>query len=125
MQFSHIISTLILAVIFTGLWHRKNAKIHVPLMLSAFVMDVLLVLFIELNLQAVETVVDSSMQPQNKELLLFHAAVSLTVILLYVALTFIGIKLLKRQKQYLPLHKKLGSAFLVMRLINYVTSFMV
>lgn len=125
MQLTHVISTLILLIIMVGLWKRKEVRIHVPLMVAAFIMDVLLVLYIELNLRAVETVVEQAMQPKNHELLLFHAAISLSVIVLYTILTILGVKILKKQRHLLPLHKKLGIVFLVFRLINYVTSFMV
>lgn len=119
------VSTLVLILIAYGLKHRKNAKIHVPVMLAAFGIDILLVLWIELNRQAIEHVVENAESETPDGLLMFHVAVSLLSIIFYVILTVLGFKIMKGERTLLKLHRNLGGLFLIFRLSNYVTSFYV
>lgn len=119
-------STLILLIIVLGLYFRKQPKIHVPLMLTAFVADLALVLIIEFQRKAVEKVVDNAITAPNT-FLLFHAGISLIVILLYIALIITGNKALKLPiragSNTMEIHKILALIFIVFRLANYITSF--
>jgi len=120
-----IISTIVLILIAIGLVKRKNVKIHVPVMLAAFVIDVILVLWIELNRAAIEQVAEDIQSPQDHGLLLFHVAVSLISIGLYTFLTILGFKILKGRRDLLKLHRNWAAVFLVCRLANFITSFWV
>jgi uncharacterized membrane protein YozB (DUF420 family) len=122
---TYAVSTFILVLIGLGLWKRRQPRLHVPLMLTAFALDVALVLYIELSRHAVETAVEAARTPHANDLLLFHVAVSLAVVLLYVVLAITGYSVLKGRRQKLKLHRNLGGAFVLLRLVNYVTSFMV
>jgi hypothetical protein len=124
MSWFSIVSTLIVLALAYGIVNFRNRKIHVPVMLGCFVADVVLVLAIELNRAAVETAVDQAVHPTNP-LLVFHIVVSLMTVVLYGVLTYLGFGLLKGQTQYLKWHKHLAHLFIVLRLTNYVTSFMV
>ena len=124
MSWFSIVSTLILVALGYGIVQYRNRKIHVPVMLGCFVADVVLVLAIELNRMAVETAINQAAHPTNP-LLIFHIAVSLLVIVLYGVLTYLGFGILKGNTQYLKAHKHLAHLFIVLRLTNYVTSFMV
>ena len=125
MFFKYALSTLIVLLILVGLWKRKVVKVHVPLMLTAFGLDVALVLWIELTRQAIEKFAASVQTPEQHSLLLFHITVSLITIALYTILTILGFKILKGRTDLLKLHRNLGALFLVCRLTNYVTSFFV
>ncbi|MEB3287313.1 MAG: hypothetical protein VKJ04_07405 [Vampirovibrionales bacterium] len=125
MSIYHVISTFILALIGIGLWKRRDMKIHVPAMLAAFGLDVMLVLIIEINRQAIETVAASVKTPDAHALLLFHVSVSLATVILYAVLTYLGFKVLKGNRGLLKLHRNLAAVFLLCRLANYVTSFYV
>ena len=116
----HAISTGILALLITGVFLRRNRAWHPKIMFTAFVLDVLLVLYIEFTLQAIERVVS-----ETGLLLWFHAGVSTTVILLYIAMIVLGRRLLRGDNTIRTLHRNLGIALLVLRSINYVTSYMV
>jgi len=124
LSITHAVSTFVLAVLAFGLYHRHNTPIHVPCMSFAFATDLVLVLYIEFNLQAVENVVESARTPEENALLLFHAAISLVTVILYGVLTWLGYKVLKGDRSRLTLHGQLAKFFIVTRLINYVTSFM-
>jgi hypothetical protein len=115
------ISTVIVLMLFVGLLFRHNRKIHVPLMSLAFGADVILVLAIELNRQAIE----KATTHLDDGLLMFHVSVSLLTLILYTALTVLGVKLLKGKTEALTWHRRLAPWFLFCRLANYVTSFWV
>lgn len=127
----HLFSTLVLVLIFVGLMLKKKHKLHAGLMVSAFLIDLGLVLVIELNRGAIEQTIAGV-----EGLLLFHIIVSVMVLFLYIALMASGLKLLKHYKYPKPdgvdpadfskrlwTHRSLAAVFLVGRLINYVTSF--
>ncbi len=114
-------SSVIVLILAIGLYFRHNRKLHPPIMMLAFILDILLVLVIELQRQAVEQVVEGL----DSTLLTFHVIVSVTVVLLYIALLFTGIKVLKGQNQMMSAHRMLAYAFIIGRLTNYITSFFV
>ena len=121
MQPTHVVSTIALALIALGLLMlRRSPKAHVACMLGAFALDVALVLYIELTRGAIEQAV--KVPPA---LMSFHIAVSVATLVLYVVQIWLGAKLLKGQQASRATHKWCGIAFLVCRLANYVTSFMV
>ena len=122
---THTISTVVLVLILIGLAQRKNMKVHVPAMLAAFVIDVVLVLWIELNRAAIETVAEDIQNPQDHGLLLFHVSVSLITLGLYTFLTILGFKILKGRRDLLKLHRNWAAVFLLCRLANFITSFWV
>ena len=119
MNMLNILSTLVLFIIAYGVIKRNDRKVHIPVMTAAFLIDLGLVLYIELNRGAVEQAIDGV-----EGLLLFHIIVSALVLVLYIALTVIGVKLLKNPAM-MKLHRNLAAAFIICRLTNYVTSFFI
>ncbi len=117
----HLASTMVLLLIVCGLWYRKrDSRIHLRLMITAFVCDVLLVLYIEVTRHAVETVV-----ARVRPLIWFHAGVSLAVLACYVAMILLGRPMLAGRYETRKMHLAVGIAFVVLRSLNYVTSYMV
>jgi hypothetical protein len=132
----HVISTLVLFILAAGIYFRRRPEIHLKVMTSAFLIDLGLVLYIELTRQAVESVVT-----QVKPLTWFHAAISLSVLVLYVVQIVLGRRLLAARSASLAtsagpistgdpahtrnLHRNLGITFCVFRILNYVTAFMI
>lgn len=116
-------SSVILLILSAGLYFRRKPKIHIPLMSTAFACDVLLVLFIEFQRKAIESVV-SEVSASPDWFVLFHALISLLVVVLYIALARTGFLVYKRHKpQLLKTHRNLAGLFVLLRLVNYVTSF--
>jgi uncharacterized membrane protein YozB (DUF420 family) len=116
----HLASTLVLLLIAAGLWARKvNPRWHRGFMVSAFVTDLLLVLYIEITRHAVEKVA-ARVQP----ILWFHSAVSVAVLCCYVAMIRLGRPMLAGNFENRATHRKLGMVFVVLRTVNYVTSYM-
>ena len=116
----YALSALILAVIGAGLWFRHNRAVHPKIMFGAFTADVALVLYIELTRGAVERVVS-----EVNVILWIHAAISLTVVLLYLTMIVLGLKLKGGNEAVRNAHRNLACAFVVFRSANFVTSFMV
>ena len=122
----HVISALILAGIAAGLWFRHRRSVHPKIMAAAFTADVLLLLYIEFTLQAVEKVVGVEKVADDVGIILWiHAAISITVIVLYVVMIVLGRKLLRGDESVRSVHRRLGITFCVLRSANFVTSFMV
>ena len=132
----HFASTLVLVLIGLGLYYRRQPGVHLRLMTSAFLIDLFLVIYIETTRGAVEAVVT-----RGKGLVWFHAGVSVAVLMLYVAQLTLGWQMLAKRQPALAvagtappvvpggsphrvLHRNLGITFCVLRLLNYVTAFM-
>jgi len=132
----HAASTLVLVLIGLGLYNRRRPQIHWRLMTAALVTDFALVLYIELTRHAVGTVTSGF-----KPLVWFHAGISTTVLALYVAMLILGRRLLvapalavagggaltvsPHAEHTRSMHRNLGMTFVVFRLLNYVTAFMI
>lgn len=117
----YIGSSVVLLILAIGIWQRRNRKVHIPLMISAFTLDVLLVLIIEIQRHAVEKLVAQELSPFT----MFHAGISLLVLLLYGAMGYTGYQLAKNNAPFRPWHRSFSIAFVGLRLTNYVTSFFV
>jgi hypothetical protein len=116
----HILSTGVMAILAAGMYFRgRRPSIHWKLMVTAFVIDVGLVLYIELTRKAIEQI------PQARGLLLFHIAVSLSVIVCYLVMFALGRRLLGGRLDTRIAHRNVGFTFLTLRSLNYVTSFLV
>ncbi len=117
----HILSSVVLGLIVAGLWARRHRPdLHMRFMTAAFVCDLLLVLYIEGTRQAVEKVVGG-----GTSLIWFHATISTLVLVAYVAQIAIGRRVLAGIRASRRVHATLGITFVSLRLVNYVTSFMV
>ena len=117
---TQLISVIIFSLIVYGVTVRTEREKHMKIMLSAFVLDVLLVFFIEFGRNAVAKALGF---PGG--LLGFHIIVSVLTILLYIWMIFTGFKLYKNDEEYRFLHRNLAYAFLGCRTINLITSFFI
>jgi hypothetical protein len=112
----HAASTGVLLLIAAGLWFRKrNAGLHLRLMISALIADALLALYIEASRHAAEKVVT-----QVRPLLWFHAAVSVGVLICYGFMVALGRPMLAGKYETRALHRGVGIAFVALRIINYL-----
>ncbi len=117
-----LVSSFVVCLLTVGIVFHRKLEVHIPIMLSAFVIDVALVLIIELQRHAVEKVLGEVVAQSPSAFVIFHACVSLLVILFYIALGITGAKTIIDRKN-LPTHKVLAVVFIILRLTNYVTSF--
>ncbi|MEM9400014.1 MAG: hypothetical protein AAF984_07370 [Verrucomicrobiota bacterium] len=116
----HIISTFVLVLIALGIYYRKNKRWHMRYMISAFVVDVLLVLYIEITRQAVDQAITTL-----SFLLRFHITASVLTLVAYIVQFVLGFALINTGKNLRMAHITVGISFVVLRLTNYITSYMI
>ena len=118
---TYLVSTVVVLLIATGLYFRKRRpERHFKFMISAFVVDLALVLYVEITRQAVETAVSST-----SPIVLFHAGVSVAVLLCYVTMLTLGWRVLHGRHALVNTHRNIGWTFCALRSLNYVTAFVV
>ena len=109
-----------LLLILAGLWNRRRPHRHLTFMITAFTVDLALILYIELTRDAVQQLSGGA-----PPLLWFHVGVSVAVVLSYIGMILLGRRLLRREAGVRSVHRKLGLTFCVLRTVNYITSFMI
>ena len=112
------LNVAIVLLLFYGLSQRFRPKVHIPVMALAFVLDMSLVLYIELNRHAIKQAIGPT-APVMK----VHLVFSTLVVVLYVVQIATGI--LRYRRGGMASHKFTGAAFMVCRLGNLVTSFLI
>ncbi len=115
-------STLILILLYIGLYFRKTKEKHIKIMITSIVWDILLVLQIELTRGAINK---ASKAVTNPALLNFHVLIAVTTVLLYFYLLYSGNKLKKGDLKNKALHKNLGFTAITLRTMVYITSYLV
>src|SRR5688572_10228493 len=108
-------NVVILAVILYGVVVHRNRILHVRIMTSCFVADLLMVLLIEVQRQAIEQAVHTT-----SGLMRFHISVSVAALVLWVLQILTGRAVLKG-KPRLRRHKIQAWIFLCCRSTNVVT----
>ncbi len=117
---SPLISTLVLVLIGTGVAFRRRPSVHWPLMLTAFALDLGLVVYLEVSRRAVETAA-TSIHP----LVWFHAAISLSVLFLWCVMLRLGWRMLRAGARVQSTHRRVAVVFATFRLLNYGTSLLI
>lgn len=105
-------------LLLVGYAYRRRRYVHVPLMLSAFIIDMSLVAYIELTRHAIEKALSGP-----GPLMVVHILISVAFVLLYFWQIFTGIGRWRGLKH--RAHKSTGLIFLLLRFGNLVTSFLV
>jgi uncharacterized membrane protein YozB (DUF420 family) len=115
-------SSLILLLIYFGIFKRKQRKTHVKIMSSAMIWDILLILQIELTRGAVAK---ASEALTNPKILNIHVSLAVSSVVLYGVMVYLGRRVLKGDNEILSLHKKFGLLTVTCRTLTYVTSYLV
>ncbi|MBL9139147.1 MAG: hypothetical protein JNK85_24985 [Verrucomicrobiales bacterium] len=115
----HLISTGVLVLVALGLGFRRRPPVHRAFMLSAFTVDLLMVLYIEFTRHAVGKAVATT-----SPILRFHVVISTLVLAAYLVQLVLGWRL-SRGPGRRVWHVRIGISFVVLRLTNYVTSFLI
>ena len=117
----HALSTLVVLILVVGLYFRhRRPRWHWKIMVTAFVIDMGTVVYIEATRHAVEEVVT-----QVRPFIWFHAGISTAVVVLYLVMFWLGRRLLRGNEAYRRAHHNVAIAFFILRCMNYVTSFFV
>ena len=115
-------SALILFLLYFGVWKRKQRSLHVKVMTTAIIWDILLVLQIELTRGAIDK---ASKVVTNAALLNFHVSIAVTTVILYGFIFYFGRALLKGNQSVKTKHKVLGLTALVLRTLTLITSYII
>lgn len=120
MTLLHAISTGVLVLVAAGLWYRRRKRVHRAFMLSAFAIDLLMVLYIEWSRHAMGKAMTTT-----SPLLRFHIVISTLVLVAYVFQLCSGLWRFHDPGRHRTWHRRVGVSFVVLRLTNYATSFMI
>jgi hypothetical protein len=111
---------LIYGLLIAGLTVRKKRQLHVKIMGSMILWELLLVAQIELSRGAVAKAEQVQKIPA---LLTFHISMALSSVILYFCLIYFGKRLLKGDNSVRPVHKRLGWLCTTTRSLTFITSF--
>jgi uncharacterized membrane protein YozB (DUF420 family) len=103
-----------------GAYNYKNRKLHVKMMSSAIIWDIILILQIEITRSAIAK---ASKVMTNPMLLKIHLFFAIGSVILYVLMVLSGRKLLAGDNSVRQRHKLLGRTTLFFRIMTFVTSF--
>jgi hypothetical protein len=113
-------SFLIYALMVFGISKRKNRKVHVPVMKTVLLWDVILILQIELSRGAIDKASKAVINPM---LLNIHVTFAVLSVVFYGLLVHSGRKLLKGDNTMRPRHRVFGWTAFVLRTLTLITSF--
>jgi uncharacterized membrane protein YozB (DUF420 family) len=114
-----ILSAFVCALLVFGVINRRRKSIHVPAMLSAFAIDLGMVVYLEARRGVVESIPHRHITP----LLIFHIVISVIVLVLYSTQTITGFKRLRGDRG--RAHRLVPWVLIPLRMLNFVTSIMV
>ncbi|MBS1984780.1 MAG: hypothetical protein JST16_11480 [Bdellovibrionales bacterium] len=114
-----VLSSAACALVFWGYLSKQNRRLHTRIMLSAFAVDMSLLLYVELTRKAIKTGL-SVPHP----FVSFHIGISVVVVAIYFWQMYSGIRAMRNNSRPLR-HRAPGRAFLWLRTANLVTSFFV
>jgi hypothetical protein len=116
----HAASTLVLLILVAGILLRRRRGIHIPLMMTAFSLDLASVLVLEFSRGAIKKAISAP-----PPLLAFHVTVSVFALVFYGVMFVLGERVRKGAVQLRPWHRRAAWLFGACRAANYVTSWMV
>lgn len=114
-----LLSCFVCFILTVGFFNRRRKRIHIPLMVSALIIDLGMVVYLEVTRAVIESVPGRGVTP----LLWFHIALSLFVLLLYGMQVWTGIR--KARGITSERHRPMGYTLLVTRYGNLITSILV
>lgn len=113
-------SLIIVVMMLIGIVVHRRRSLHVKIMSSVIIWDILLILQVELGRKAI---MKASQAMTNPALLNIHVSIAVSTVLLYIVMVITGRKVLAGHSELLPQHKRIGYITFVMRLLTFATSF--
>lgn len=113
-------SLIIVVMMIIGIVVHHRRSLHVKIMSSIIIWDILLILQVELGRKAI---MKASQAMTNPALLNIHVSIAVSTVLLYIVMVITGRKVLAGHSELLPQHKRIGYITFVMRLLTFATSF--
>jgi hypothetical protein len=113
-------SLCIVLLMLVGIVVRRRRDLHVKIMSTAMIWDILLILQIELSRSAI---LKASKAVTNPMILNIHVSIAVSTVILYGFMVYTGRALLAGKNEIRPKHRILGYTTLFMRILTFVTSF--
>lgn len=117
MQLQSIAIVIIMAI---GIILRRQRQLHVKLMSTAMIWDLILIFQIELSRSAI---LKASNVTSNTLALNIHVSIAVTTVILYAFMIHSGRQVLNGNNLLRKRHKILGLTTFMMRLLTFITSF--
>lgn len=113
-------SLCIVLLMLAGIVARKRRQLHVKIMSSAMIWDIILILQIELSRSAI---LKASKAVTNPLILNIHVSFAVSTVILYGFMVYSGRKMLAGDVSIRPKHRILGYSTFLMRILTFITSF--
>lgn len=113
-----LLSILAFLILVVGVLFRRDRRIHIPLMLTAIIIDLSIVAYIEITRDAL-----AAAKAKMGTLMIVHIALSVSVLILYAVQVVTGIRNVRGGKSHA--HRKTMPWLVAARLGNLITSFLV
>ena len=102
-----------------GICLRRNRKLHVPLMAGGILLDLMIVLALEIERNAVKTALSFTLSPLQQ----LHVGASTVATMLYFPLVYFGYRSWRDGKGASAAHRKLGVAAFAFRTAGFFLMF--
>lgn len=113
-------SLCIVLLMLAGIVARKRRQLHVKIMSSAMIWDIILILQVELSRSAI---LKASKAVTNPLILNIHVSFAVSTVILYGFMVYSGRKMLAGDVSIRPKHRILGYSTFLMRILTFITSF--
>lgn len=113
-------SLCIVLLMLAGIVARKRRPLHVKIMSSAMIWDILLILQVELSRSAI---LKASKAVTNPLILNIHVSFAVSTVILYGFMVYSGRKMLAGDASIRAKHRILGYSTFLMRILTFITSF--
>ncbi|MCB0390856.1 MAG: hypothetical protein KDD58_06190 [Bdellovibrionales bacterium] len=117
----NVVSSIALIIFLVGRFQvKRNLQLHIKLMSTAMIIDVLLVVALVITRNALGTVISGDMSG----MLLIHVPIAISTVIGYGFATYFGLKLKKGQRQYLKHMRITDKVVVPLRILNTTTSWL-
>jgi hypothetical protein len=113
-------SLCILLLMIAGIIVRRRRDLHVKIMSTAIIWDLILILQVELSRKAI---LKASNALENPMILNVHVALAVSAVVFYGLMVYTGRALLSGKTQIRSKHRILGYSTFLIRVLVFVTSF--
>lgn len=117
----NVVSSIALVIFLVGRFQvKKNLRLHIQLMSTAMVIDVVLVIALIVMRNALGTVINGNLSG----MLLIHVPIAIATVIGYGFATYFGLKLKYGHSEYLKHMRFLDRIIVPLRILNTTTSWL-
>ena len=113
-------SVIIVILMYLGVYLRNRRSIHVKIMSTVIIWDILLILQIELTRGAINKAMKVVANPL---MLNIHVTLAVSTVLLYGVMIYTGRRMLKGEDIFRTKHRIFGFSTVIFRTATFITSF--